>query len=90
MTSMLLLNDTEAYFGQSFIRPEHRGQGLSSLLYKIRMTWVNTQQIKRLIISHREINTISKKRSYAQVSNIVTGNSYIGWTAQLVTHCTTA
>jgi len=61
MTSMLLLNNTEAYFGQSFIRPIHRGQGLSSLLYKIRMAWVNTQQIKRLIISHREINTISKK-----------------------------
>jgi RimJ/RimL family protein N-acetyltransferase len=61
MTSMLLLNNTEAYFGQSFIRPKHRGQGLSSLLYKIRMAWVNTQQIKRLIISHREINTISKK-----------------------------
>ena len=61
MTSMLLLNDSEAYFGQSFIRPKYRGQGLSNLLYKIRMAWVDSQQIKRLVISHREINTVSKK-----------------------------
>ncbi|WP_293946820.1 MULTISPECIES: GNAT family N-acetyltransferase [unclassified Sphingobacterium] len=60
MTSLLLLNNTEAYFGQSFIRPKHRGQGLSKLLYRIRMTWVSLHQLKQLSISHREINTISK------------------------------
>lgn len=60
MTSMLLLADKEAYFGQSFIRPVHRGQGLSRLLYRVRMDWANSHQLKKLIISHREINTISK------------------------------
>jgi RimJ/RimL family protein N-acetyltransferase len=60
MTSILLLNNNEGYMGQSYVRKEHRGQGLSSLFYKIRMTWALDHQLKRLSVSHRESNIISK------------------------------
>ncbi|GAA0886168.1 hypothetical protein GCM10009120_47670 [Sphingobacterium siyangense subsp. cladoniae] len=60
ITSMLLLNKEEAYFGQSFIQPQYRKLGLSSLLYKIRMVWAIENQLRKLTISHREINMISK------------------------------
>lgn len=60
ITSMLLLNKEEAYFGQSFIQPQYRKLGLSSLLYKIRMGWASANQLRKLTISHREINVISK------------------------------
>ena len=60
MTSILLLNDKEGYFGQSYIRKEYRGLGLSALLYKIRMAWASKLQLKQLKVSHRESNTISK------------------------------
>lgn len=39
MTSILLLTDDEAYLGQSYIKKEYRGIGLSSLLYQARMKW---------------------------------------------------
>lgn len=39
MTSILLINDDEAYLGQSYIKIEYRGKGLSALFYKIRMAW---------------------------------------------------
>ncbi|WP_159731560.1 GNAT family N-acetyltransferase [Sphingobacterium sp. 18053] len=60
ITSMLLLNKEEAYFGRSFIQPQYRKLGLSSLLYKIRMVWAIENQLRKLTISHREINMISK------------------------------
>ncbi|WP_333864166.1 GNAT family N-acetyltransferase [Sphingobacterium sp.] len=60
ITSMLLLNKEEAYFGQSFIQPQYRKLGLSSLLYKIRMVWATRNHLRKLTISHREINMISK------------------------------
>lgn len=60
MTSILLLTDEEAYLGQSYIQKEYRGIGLSALLFKARMKWANDQQLKKLSISHRESNIISK------------------------------
>ncbi|MBC9914532.1 GNAT family N-acetyltransferase [Chitinophaga varians] len=60
MTSILLLNEEEAYLGQSFIRNEYRGIGLSSLFYRIRFAWASKWALKRLTISHRESNNISK------------------------------
>lgn len=60
MTSILLLNDKEGYLGQSYIRKEYRGLGLSALLYKIRMAWASKLQLKQLKVSHRDRNTISK------------------------------
>jgi RimJ/RimL family protein N-acetyltransferase len=60
MTSLLLLNDHEAYLGQSYIKKEHRGQGLSGLLYKVRMALASELRLKRLSVSHRESNIASK------------------------------
>lgn len=51
----------EAYMTQSYIRKEHRGKGLSQLLYNARIGWANQHNIKRLIIGHRETNIASKR-----------------------------
>lgn len=60
MTSILLLNNKEGYLGQSYIKKEYRGLGLSALFYKIRMAWATILQLKQLTVSHRESNMISK------------------------------
>nr|WP_199156554.1 GNAT family N-acetyltransferase [Pedobacter sp. ASV2] len=60
MTSILFLNEAEAYLGQSYIRKEYRGLGLSALLYKARMESAVGLQLKRLTVSHRKSNSISK------------------------------
>lgn len=60
MTSILRLNDKEAYLGQSYIKKEHRAKGLPAILYKIRMEWAFKLSLKRLTVSHRESNMISK------------------------------
>ncbi len=51
----------EAYMTQSYIRKEHRGKGLSQLLYNARINWAKQHSIKRLIIGHRETNIVSKR-----------------------------
>lgn len=60
MTSILLLKDEEAYLGQSYIQKEYRGIGLSVLLFKAPMKWARDLHLKKLSISHRESNIISK------------------------------
>lgn len=60
MTSILLLDEEEGYLGQSYIRKDYRGKKLSGLLYRIRMDWAKKMQLKRLSVSHRESNIISK------------------------------
>lgn len=60
ITSLMLENENGAYLGQSYIQKEHRGKGLSSLLYEIRMIWAAKLQLKRLSISHKESNIASK------------------------------
>ncbi len=51
----------EAYLTHSYIRKEHRGKGLSRLLYEARIAWAKERGIKRLLISHRASNTASMK-----------------------------
>ena len=83
MTSILLTNEREAYLGQSYIRKDYRGMGLSTLLYKIRMAWASKLQLKQLKVSHRESNTISKaanqrygfKYSYRESANWLDGTT---------------
>ena len=83
MTSILVTNEREAYLGQSYIRQEYRGKGLSSLLYEIRMNWAFKTHLKRLTVSHREINLISKaanqrlgfKYEYSKTDNWLDGSS---------------
>lgn len=60
MTSIIALDAHIGYLGQSYIRKEYRGIGLSALLFKARMLWAAEMKIKRLTISHRESNLISK------------------------------
>lgn len=60
MTSLLLLSEYDAYLGQSYIKTEYRGKGLSSLLYEIRFMLAHELGLKLLSISHRESNFVSK------------------------------
>lgn len=60
ITSIILLDHEEAYLGQSYIKKAHRGKGLSSLFYKIRMDWALAKHLKRIRVSHRESNLASK------------------------------
>ena len=83
MTSIRLLNDKEAYLGQSYIRKQYRGLGLSALLYKKRMAWASKLQLKQLKVSHRASNTVSKaanqrfgfKYSYRESANWLDGTT---------------
>jgi GNAT superfamily N-acetyltransferase len=49
-----------AYMTQSYIRKEHRGKGLSRLLYQARMAWAKEQGTRYLEIGHKESNLTSK------------------------------
>ncbi|MBO9729869.1 MAG: GNAT family N-acetyltransferase [Chitinophaga sp.] len=60
MTSIVLLDEEEGYLGQSYIRKAYRGMGLSTLFYKARFARASKLGLKRLKISHRESNIISK------------------------------
>lgn len=44
----------------SYIRKEHRGKGLSRMLYEARIVWAKENGYKRAIISHRASNVASK------------------------------
>ena len=44
----------------SYIRKAHRGKGLSSLFYEARIDWAKVNQVKKIIVSHREGNVVSK------------------------------
>lgn len=50
----------------SYIAPEHRGKGLSALLYEARIEWAKTQEnIKRITVGHRTGNEASKRANQA-------------------------
>ncbi len=51
----------EAYLSQSYIRKEFRGQGLSGLLYDVRLAWARAQVVRLLHIGHRRSNEASKR-----------------------------
>jgi RimJ/RimL family protein N-acetyltransferase len=44
----------------SYIRSDFRGRGLSSLFYRERLTWARDHGYKRILVSHREGNDISR------------------------------
>jgi RimJ/RimL family protein N-acetyltransferase len=50
----------EAKFIASFIRPRHRGKGLSALFYSARIDWAVEKGLKRLLVSHRAGNDPSR------------------------------
>ncbi len=46
----------------SFILPDYRGRGLSSMLYDARLRWIRAQpQYQRAIVSHRKSNDVSRR-----------------------------
>jgi len=51
---------TLGHMVQSYIRKQYRGQGLSRLLYDVRLAWAIDRGLKTLRIGHRESNTASK------------------------------
>jgi GNAT superfamily N-acetyltransferase len=53
-------NPAEAYMTQSYIRKQHRGKGLSHMLYQARLEWARQRGLKQLSIGHRESNQASK------------------------------
>jgi len=51
-----------ALLAMSYILPEYRGKGLSKLLYDARLAWIRAQpQFKRVVVSHRKSNEVSRK-----------------------------
>lgn len=51
-----------AVLAMSFIIPEYRGRGLSQLFYEARLNWIRAHsQFKRVVVSHRESNEISRR-----------------------------
>lgn len=60
ITGVKLLDDQVGYLGQSYIRKEYRGLGLSAMLYQARIAWAKKLQLKQLQVGHRESNLVSK------------------------------
>ena len=55
-----------AILAMSFIDLEYRGRGLSRLLYQARLNWVRAHShFKRVVVSHRESNEVSKRANQA-------------------------
>lgn len=50
-----------ATLAMSYIRPEWREQGHSRLLYQARLDWARDHGIGRILVSHRESNTPSRR-----------------------------
>jgi RimJ/RimL family protein N-acetyltransferase len=48
------------YMTQSYIKKKFRGQHLSRLFYEARIGWARERKLKKLVISHRQKNEISK------------------------------
>ncbi len=45
---------------QSYIRKAHRGKGLSTLFYKVRLDWAREHKLKRIQVGHKASNMASK------------------------------
>ena len=55
-------NETTAKLWGSWLEPNWRGKGLSGGMYKARIEWAKQHpQVQRIIVSHRQSNTASKK-----------------------------
>lgn len=59
-TGILIPQPGTALLIASYIRKEHRGKGLSRLLYQTRIDWARNQGIKSIVVSHRKSNLLSR------------------------------
>lgn len=55
----------EAYLTQSYIRKEHRGKGLSRMLYEARIQWAKEKGLNNLLVGHRKSNSASHAANQA-------------------------
>jgi GNAT superfamily N-acetyltransferase len=62
ITAIFIQNADEGigYMTQSYIKKEFRGQHLSRLFYEARIGWARERKLKKLVISHRQKNRVSK------------------------------
>jgi RimJ/RimL family protein N-acetyltransferase len=62
LTGVVLDRDDEstAILIASFIKTPHRGRGLSSLFYQVRIDWARQKKCKAIVVSHRAGNEPSK------------------------------
>jgi RimJ/RimL family protein N-acetyltransferase len=68
-----------AILAMSFILPEYRGRGLARRLYRARLDWVRLHpQFKRVIVSHRESNSLSRRATERQ-GFVLTGRTQHTW-----------
>ncbi|HTM67185.1 MAG TPA: GNAT family N-acetyltransferase [Flavipsychrobacter sp.] len=56
----IVIEDGKGYLTQSYIREQHRGSGLSRMLYQARINWAKEHGLKQLLVGHRASNVVSK------------------------------
>lgn len=59
MTGVYLPDLETAKFIASYIKPDHRNQGLSGLLYQARIDWAKSKNVSRVVVAHRKSNVAS-------------------------------
>jgi GNAT superfamily N-acetyltransferase len=64
-------NPDECVFVMSFIEPNHRGLGLSKLLYEARIEWARAKRFRKCIASHRSDNIPSRQAMRAHGFQVI-------------------
>jgi RimJ/RimL family protein N-acetyltransferase len=59
-TGIVILQPGEGILIASYIRKEHRGKGLSAMLYQVRLDWAKAKKLQHVIVSHRKNNIASR------------------------------
>jgi RimJ/RimL family protein N-acetyltransferase len=60
ITGVVISRPGEGTFVASYIRKEHRGRGLSAMLYQARLDWAQVRNLEHIIVSHRKSNLASR------------------------------
>ena len=61
ITGIIISQPGEGTLVASYIRKEHRGKGLSAMLYQARLDWARSRHLKQIIVSHRKSNLASQR-----------------------------
>ncbi len=67
-----------AVMAMDYIESHYRGGHLSRMLYQARIEWAKQQPFKRLVISHREGNEVSRRANQAFKFKFI-GAEFIEW-----------
>lgn len=60
ITAIMIEDEGHGYLTHSYIRPQHRRQNLSTLLFQTRINWAKDRKLKKLVVNHRKSNLASK------------------------------